>query len=199
MSEATTSSTYTRAIPACGPRKPIQYADVPLKVNVARAPAVLDSMAEPPLHALDVVSRVQPAVKLIDGSVSSNRVCPGGLLNTVTPTGEEVAVLPAAKRATAVRVCEALPVVVVSQDIEYGAAVTSAPRLAPSSRYCTPATVPPETLTVIMIVPLTAAPDGGELMLTVPATSGATSKASTTTKVPVESGFFVPVTSIISV
>src|SRR2546426_158770 len=120
MSEKTTPSTYTRAMPVCGPRKPIQLTDAPLNVNVARSPAKVDNMAVPPLHALNVLSRVQPDVKVMDGSVSSNRVCPGALLETVTETGEEVATLPAVNRATADRVCEALLVLVVSQESEYG-------------------------------------------------------------------------------
>src|SRR5207253_1077092 len=69
-------------------------------------------------------------------------VTEGGVvsLNTVTVTGAEVVRLPAASRATAVRVCEPLLAVVVFQETEYGAAASSTPRLAPSSRTCTPPT-----------------------------------------------------------
>src|SRR5437773_1743133 len=94
----------------------------------------------------------------------------GGVVSAfdpVTLTGDEVVRFPAASLATAVRVCEPLPTVVVFQDTEYGDAVSSAPRLAPSTRNCTPATPTlseAEALTVT--VPDTVAPDAGALMLT---------------------------------
>src|SRR5437870_4355890 len=50
-SPTSTPSSTTRAIPAWGPRKPIQLTDVPVKVKVACAPTVLDGAALPPLHA----------------------------------------------------------------------------------------------------------------------------------------------------
>ena len=56
------------------------------------------------------------------------------MFDTVTVTGEDVAVLLfAASRAAAVSVCGPFATPVVSQLIEYGADVSSAPRLAPSS------------------------------------------------------------------
>ena len=55
------------------------------------------------------------------------------VLLTVTVTVEDVVLLPAASRATALSVCEPLEAEVVFHDIEYGEAVSSAPRLAPSS------------------------------------------------------------------
>src|SRR5207244_12937902 len=66
----------------------------------------------------------------------------GGVVSfaTVTLTAAEVVRLPAASRAMAVSVWAPLAAVVVVQDTEYGAAVTSAPRLAPSSLNCTPPT-----------------------------------------------------------
>src|SRR5438552_17911630 len=64
----------------------------------------------------------------------------GALLSTVTLTAAAVAVLPAASRATAVKLCEPLLAVVVFQEIEYGATVSSAPRFTPSSLNCTPTT-----------------------------------------------------------
>src|SRR6266852_1637473 len=64
-----TPSTNTRAIPLSGPRMPIHVTAVPVKVNVACAPAVMDSMAFPPLHANQPVSRIQPGLKPTDGSV----------------------------------------------------------------------------------------------------------------------------------
>jgi len=62
-------------------------------------------------------------------------VVSGGVLLTVTVTGEEVVRFPAASRAIAVSVCKPLAAVVVFQFVEYGEAVLSAPRLAPSSLY----------------------------------------------------------------
>src|SRR5437773_2579081 len=89
-------------------------------------------------------------------------------LNTVTVTAAEVVRLPAASRATAVSVCEPLLAVVVFQETEYGAAASSTPRLAPSSRNCTPTTPTlSEALAVTLVVPPTVAPETGEVMLTV--------------------------------
>src|SRR6267143_6671493 len=105
----------------------------------------------------------------MDGSVSSKRLTVGAVLDTVTVTSAEVVRLPAASRATAVRVCEPLFVVVVSQEIEYGAFVTSAPRLVPVSSWnCTPATPTlSEALAVTVTVANTVWPLLGEVMFTV--------------------------------
>ena len=73
-------------------------------------------------------------------------------LFTVTATAAVVVLLPAASRATAVRVCCALLAVVVSHVTPYGALVSSAPRLVPSSLNCTPAT---PTLSLAFAVTLT--------------------------------------------
>jgi len=102
-------------------------------------------------------------------AVSSKRVVAGGdEFDTVTATADEVVRLPAASRATAVNVCEPFPTVVVFHDAEYGVLVSSAPRLLPSTRNCTPAT-PTLSLAVALtvVVPDTVAPFAGELMLTV--------------------------------
>src|SRR5207249_366460 len=61
-------------------------------------------------------------------------------LLTVMFTAVEGGVFPAASRATAVRVWTLFEAAVVFQDTEYGAVVSSAPRLAPSNLNCTPAT-----------------------------------------------------------
>src|SRR5437762_4803490 len=91
----------------------------------------------------------------------------GAPFETVTATATEVARLPAASRATAVRLCEPLLAVVVFHETEYGAAVTSAPGLRPSSRNCTPTTLTlSEALAVTLIVPATMVPEAGEVMLT---------------------------------
>jgi hypothetical protein len=87
---------------------------------------------------------------------------------TVTLTDAEVAVLPAASRATALRVWVPTEAVAVFHATEYGAVVSSAPRLAPSSRNWTPATPTlSEALAETVIVPETVAPALGEVMLTV--------------------------------
>jgi len=57
----------------------------------------------------------------------------GGALSTVPVTVADVVWFPAASRATAVRVCDPLLAVAVSHETEYGAVVSSAPRLAPST------------------------------------------------------------------
>src|SRR2546422_8927563 len=61
-----------RAMPVCGPCRPIQLTDVPVKVNVARAPAVVETAAVRPLHAVLVSPCVQSAVYV--AAVSSKRV-----------------------------------------------------------------------------------------------------------------------------
>src|SRR2546425_6341288 len=82
----------------------------------------------------------------------------GGALSTVTLTAAAVAVLPAASRATAVRLCAPLLAAVVAHEMAYGAEVSSAPRFAPSSLNWTPTT---PTLSVALaetvIVPATVA------------------------------------------
>src|SRR5207249_2510659 len=91
----------------------------------------------------------------------------GGVVSfdTVTVTPAEVVTLPAASRAAAVSVWLPLPTLVVFHDTEYGAAVTSAPRLAPSSLNCTPAT-PTLSLALAMteMVPETVAPPAGDVI-----------------------------------
>src|SRR5258708_8251365 len=98
--------------------------------------------------------------------VSSRRIVLPVLFAAVTVTAADVAVLPAASRATAVSVCEALLAVVVFQATEYGAVVTSAPRFAPSSLNSTP---PPPTLSHALALsvfgPDTVAPPGAPQLL----------------------------------
>src|SRR5207237_10190088 len=65
----------------------------------------------------------------------------GGLPSVPTPRSSDlVLLLPAASRATAVRVCEPLSDVLVPTETEYGALVSSAPSGAPSTKNCTPTT-----------------------------------------------------------
>src|SRR5439155_1370777 len=56
----------------------------------------------------------------------------GDPFDTVTVTPADVFRFPAASRATAVRVCEPFPTLAVFQEVEYGAAVSSAPSAPPS-------------------------------------------------------------------
>src|SRR5687768_3559429 len=97
------------------------------------------------------------------------------VLVTVTPTGVETVVLPAESRATATRVWTPSAAVVVLQDTEYGADVSSAPRSAPSSRKRTPAT-PTSSVAVAAseTVPVTVAPGSGCVIAT---TGGSASAA----------------------
>src|SRR5206468_11907739 len=77
---------------------------------------------------------VAPSVGAVTATVGAT------LSTTVTATADEVVTLPAASRATAVSVWPPRLAVAASQLIEYGAVVSSAPRLTPSSLNCTPAT-----------------------------------------------------------
>src|SRR5439155_10273794 len=85
----------------------------------------------------------------------------------------------AASRATAVKLWFPLEAKMLFHETEYGAAVTSAPRLAPSSLNCTPRT---PTLSVALaetvIVPATEAPAVGAVSETV---GGALSTVTVTT------------------
>jgi len=59
---------------------------------------------------------------------------------------------------------------VVFQETEYGALVSSAPRLAPSSLNCTPATVRRPTMLTLALtgtVPETVDPEAGDLIVTI--------------------------------
>src|SRR5258706_371812 len=51
-----------RAIPVWGPRAPTQLTPVPVKVNVACAPGVVDIRAAPALHARSEAPCVRPVV-----------------------------------------------------------------------------------------------------------------------------------------
>src|SRR5437773_3838605 len=109
----------------------------------------------------DTGERDEGDVMLTVGRVAS--------LNTVTVPGSEVHRRPSRSRATAIRLWEPPPVLVVSQETSYGAEVSSAPRLAPSSLNWTPATVrEPMIVTPALTAmePETVDPDAGDVMLT---------------------------------
>src|ERR1051326_1081198 len=104
------------------------------------------------------------------------------LFPTVTVTAADVVVLPAASRATAVSVCDALLAAVVSHEVAYGAVAASAPRFAPSSLNWTPTTFTlSDAVAVTVVVPETVAPfagavtatDGGVLSLEIVTVTGA--------------------------
>src|SRR5262249_2205306 len=86
----------------------------------------------------------------------------------VTGTPAAAVVSPAASRATAVNVWPPAAADVVFHDIEYGKAVYSAPRFAPSSLNWTPATPTlSEAFAVTFTVPLTVLPAAGVINETV--------------------------------
>src|SRR5207249_1444311 len=158
-------------MPAQGARNPIQRTVVPVKLNRACAPC--DRLNEAVLllhvrlrlpchHTAGCPGAVTPSVYTINRSVSSNRVA---VCHTVTVTAPDVVVFPAPSRATAVRLWAPVATVVVSHNTEYGAAVTSTPRFAPSSLNCTPIT---PTLSLALAVtgtlPETVAPAAGEVI-----------------------------------
>ena len=99
-------------------------------------------------------------------------------MDTVIVTPAEVVWLPAASRARAVSVCVPFVAAVVSQAKLYGAAVSSAPRFAPSRRNCTPATPTlSEALADTVTVPVTVAPSAGAVTPTVGAVVSAVAAA----------------------
>jgi hypothetical protein len=93
-----------------------------------------------------------------------------GGLETVTVTEFDVHRKPRRSRATAVKVCDPVLELVVFQETEYGAVVSSAPRLVPSSLNWTPATVREPmivTLALTGIVPPTVEPEVGDIIVTI--------------------------------
>src|SRR3989442_11784762 len=125
--------------------------------NPTLSPAVAVTLMLLPVHApFDGL-----LITIVGGVVSPP------VLFTVTVTADEVVVLPAASRATAVSVCVPFATVFVSHEMEYGAVVSSAARFAPSSLNWTPAT-PTLSLAVALtvIVLLTVVPLDGALIVT---------------------------------
>src|ERR1051325_5861481 len=89
-------------------------------------------------------------------------------LPTVTLTAAEVFTFPAASRATAVTECVPLDAVLVSHEVEYGAVISSAPTLAPSTLNCTPTTPTfADALAVTEVVPVRTAHRPGAVIETV--------------------------------
>src|SRR5205823_8937745 len=90
--------------------------------------ALLNATAEVPVKLVPLMVTLVPT-----GPLAGVKLVIEGGLETVTVTGSDVHSRPLRSRATAVKVCEPLLAVVVFHCTEYGAVVTSAPRLAPSS------------------------------------------------------------------
>ncbi len=110
--------------------------------------------------------RVWPAVGAVTETVGG--VVSAAWLLTVTETDVLVVELPAASRATAVSVCAPLATEAVFHETEYGEAVSSAPRLAPSSLNCTPTTPTlSEAFAVTLSVDETVCPAEGAVIETV--------------------------------
>src|SRR5258708_5028019 len=131
----------------------------PSSLNCTPTTPTLSEALAVTLVVPETVAPEAGAVMLTEGGVVSGGGG-GGALFTVTVTAETGLTLPAASRATAVRVCEPLLAEAVFQDTEYGAAVSSAPRLEPSSLNCTPTTpTVPEALALSLVVPETVAPE----------------------------------------
>ena len=126
------------AVVSSAPRLP------PSILNCTPTTATLSEAVAATLTAPETVAPAPGLVSATDGAV----VSPGGgggggggvlVFETVTVRCE-VAVLPAASRATAVTVCVPFETLPDDQLAAYGALVSSAPRLPPSILNCTPTT-----------------------------------------------------------
>src|SRR5437899_1074844 len=121
----------TVAIPQMLHLRPIQLTAVPVKVKVAVAPAMSELPAAPPLKVATSAPRRThaPAGLALTAGLSSSMRVTAPPLETLTVTPAEVVRLPAASRATALKVCEPLATAVVLKEAEYGAALSSVRRL----------------------------------------------------------------------
>ena len=135
----------------------------PSNLNCTPAtPTLSEALAD----TVTVPETVDPLAGAVMDTVGG--VVSAAVLLTVTLTGEEVLRFPAASRAMAVSVCEAFDAVVVFHDTVYGVAVSSEPRLAPSSWNWRPATPTlSEAFADTVIVPDTVDPPAGLVMETV--------------------------------
>src|SRR5437867_2116215 len=86
---------------------------------------------------------------------------------TMTWTAADVVLFPAASRAVAVSMCVEFVAMVVSHEMANGAAVSSAPHAAPSTKNCTPTTPTlSDASASISTIPLTIPPLLGAVMPT---------------------------------
>ena len=104
-------------------------------------------------------------------SIACRTIVPdgGGVVefDTVTLTGTDVFVLPAASLATAVSTWAPFDTVVVFHGAEYGVLVSSAPTFTPSSLNCTPTTPTlSELVAESVVVPETVEPSAGDEIAT---------------------------------
>src|SRR6266581_8293421 len=196
-----TPSRDTRAMPVPGLRPPIQltvaasvcepFATLVVSrateygAAVSSAPSAAPSNrnwtpATPTLSEASALTLIVPdTVAPFAGAVIDTV---GGVLslNTVTLTELEVYWRPSRSLATAIKVCEPLLAVVVFQEIEYGAVVSSAPRSAPSSLNWTPATTSDPTMLTLArtgTVPATVEPEAGDVIVTMRLPNGGSSCA----------------------
>src|SRR5882672_6841923 len=136
---------------------------VPSEKNCTPATPTLSEALADTVMVPDTVAPLAGAVRLTAGGVVSG----GGALFTVTVTEAEVVRLPAASRATALKVCAPLPTLPVFHETENGALVSSAPSATPSLKNCTPATPTlSEAFADTVMVPDTVAPFAGAVRLT---------------------------------
>jgi hypothetical protein len=123
--------------------------------------AVAETVTVPETVAPEVGAEIETAGEVV------SPVTGGGMttLFTVTETAVEVLVFPAVSRATAVRTCEPLEVLVLSKETEYGLVVSSLPRLVPSNLNCTPTTpILSEAVAETVVEPETMEPEVGAVM-----------------------------------
>src|SRR5436190_919888 len=128
----------------------------------------------------------------------------GAALATITLTGADVVVLPAASRATAVNACDPSATVVVFQLIEYGEMVSATSTCTPSTKNVTAATpLSSSALALNGTVANTVVPLPGVVTDTDGAvvSGGASmmSNASTITTKSLDAAFLVRVTSTVTV
>src|SRR5918995_1770857 len=119
------------------------------------------------VERLTHASRVMAVVRSREGASATVTQSFTPSNDRALPNLPEVVTLPAASRARAVSVWVPFVAVVVFQETEYGAVVSSAPRVTPSSRNCTPVTPTlSEASAVTATVPETVAPPAGLVTLT---------------------------------
>src|SRR5207245_10945326 len=102
---------------------------------MAKGPMLVTLLSDAPTEPV-LVTWTLCAALVVPTVTESNAMLVGdtetdGRLDTVIVTGADVAALPAAALATAVRVCAALVAAVVSEDMAWGVTVCSGRRLGP--------------------------------------------------------------------
>ena len=124
----------------------------------------LNRTAVAPLKFVPLIVTLAPTSPLVGVKL----VIVGGL-ETVTVTEFDDHWRFARSRATAIKVCDPFFAVIVSHETEYGAEVSSEPRLLPSSLNWTPWTVSEPTILTVALTgvgPLTVEPEAGDVIVT---------------------------------